>query len=282
MISSFSRDRSRSTSGIYGNSSTGFRCTGCWSTWRSVLRASEATFLGYIVSSEGSRPLEEWVAHPMTTIQLHRFMGMLKCYRLFLPHAMTQARLHDTLSSPVVKGFHPVTWLPDVHRAFEDCKARHYRKTLSNRTTCTRHRYLHFLHGCRAAATCRQRLAIESCWLSTRLWSISATSSSSYDLMYTVDKLSYDVFADTMWSMGFSERVFTGSNATKMLMSLVKCYNSSLTFVSHDWDVARVFRWDCVHRQLVCRCAQRCACIIPWPYLVGARIYSFILLLHCD
>jgi cleavage and polyadenylation specificity factor subunit 1 len=60
-----------------------------------ILREFEVTFLGYKVSAEGSRPLEERVAHlqncspPKTASQLRRFLGMLKFYRRFLPHAPT-------------------------------------------------------------------------------------------------------------------------------------------------------------------------------------------------
>jgi cytoskeleton-associated protein 5 len=52
-----------------------------------VLRAPEVTFLGYKVSAEGSRPLEERVTHlqdcppPKTASQLRRFLGMLNFYR---------------------------------------------------------------------------------------------------------------------------------------------------------------------------------------------------------
>jgi hypothetical protein len=59
---------------------------------KSVFRASEVTFLGYRVSSEGSRPLGERVAHlqdfppTKTASQLRRFLAMLNFYRRFLPH----------------------------------------------------------------------------------------------------------------------------------------------------------------------------------------------------
>jgi hypothetical protein len=42
----------------------------------------------------------------------------------FLPHAAaTQAPLHDILSGPRVKGSHPIIWTPELHEAFEECKA---------------------------------------------------------------------------------------------------------------------------------------------------------------
>jgi hypothetical protein len=81
-----------------------------------IFRTSEVNFLGYKVSSEGSRPLEDRVTHlqvcppPKTASQLRRFLGMLNFYRRFLPHAaVTQALLHDVLSG---------IWTPDLHRTF--------------------------------------------------------------------------------------------------------------------------------------------------------------------
>jgi cleavage and polyadenylation specificity factor subunit 1 len=56
---------------------------------------------------------------------------MLNFYRRFLPHsAATQAQLYDALSGPRVKGSHPVAWTPDLHKAFEECKASLSRATL--------------------------------------------------------------------------------------------------------------------------------------------------------
>jgi cleavage and polyadenylation specificity factor subunit 1 len=58
-----------------------------------IFRASEVNFLGYKVSAEGFRPLEDRVTHledcppPKTASQLRRFLGMLNFYRQFLPHA---------------------------------------------------------------------------------------------------------------------------------------------------------------------------------------------------
>jgi hypothetical protein len=81
-----------------------------------VFRVPELTFLGYRISSEGSRPLDERVSHlqacspPKTVRQLRQFLGMLNFYRQFLPQAAaTQAPLHDMLSGPRVKSSHPIT-----------------------------------------------------------------------------------------------------------------------------------------------------------------------------
>jgi hypothetical protein len=102
-----------------------------------VFSAPQVTFLGYKVSSEGSRPLEERVTNlrdcppPKTASQLRRFLGMLNFNRRFLTHdAATQAPLHAALSGPRVKGSHPIAWKPDLHMAFEECKASLTRATL--------------------------------------------------------------------------------------------------------------------------------------------------------
>jgi hypothetical protein len=83
--------------------------------WKCVFSAPEVTFLGYKVSAEGSRPLEERVTHlrdcppPKTASELRRFLEMLNFYRRFLPHAAaTQASLHAALSGPGAKGPNPI------------------------------------------------------------------------------------------------------------------------------------------------------------------------------
>jgi cleavage and polyadenylation specificity factor subunit 1 len=102
-----------------------------------VFTASEVTFLGYRVTSEGSRPREERVAQlqdcspPKTASQLRRILGMLNFSRRFLPQAAaTQAPLHDFLSGPRIKGSHPIASTPELHKAFEACKASLSRATL--------------------------------------------------------------------------------------------------------------------------------------------------------
>jgi hypothetical protein len=46
------------------------------------------------------------------------------CECSFRPQAAaTQARLHDVLSGPRVKGSHSVVWTPELHKAFKECKA---------------------------------------------------------------------------------------------------------------------------------------------------------------
>jgi hypothetical protein len=56
---------------------------------------------------------------------------MLNFYRHFIPHAAaTQAPLHDVLSGPKVRGSQPITWTPELLKAYEDCKASLSRATL--------------------------------------------------------------------------------------------------------------------------------------------------------
>ena len=95
-----------------------------------VFRVPEVSFLGYKISSLGSQPLPERIADlqaftpPKTVGELRRFLGMLNFYRRFIPKAATaQAPLHNVLSGPKVKGSHPITWTPELHTAFEECKA---------------------------------------------------------------------------------------------------------------------------------------------------------------
>jgi hypothetical protein len=102
-----------------------------------VFRAPEVTFLGYKVSAEGSQPLEQRVADlqdcppPKTASQLRCFLGMLNFYSRFLHHAAaTQTPLHDVLSGPRIKGSLPITWTPELLKAFGECKASLSRATL--------------------------------------------------------------------------------------------------------------------------------------------------------
>jgi hypothetical protein len=44
--------------------------------------------------------------------------------------ASHQAPLHDVLSGPKVKGFHPITWTPELNEVFEKCKANLSRSIL--------------------------------------------------------------------------------------------------------------------------------------------------------
>jgi hypothetical protein len=56
---------------------------------------------------------------------------MLKFYRQFLPQAAaSQAPLNNVISGPRVRGFHPIAWMQELHKAFKECKASLSRATL--------------------------------------------------------------------------------------------------------------------------------------------------------
>jgi cleavage and polyadenylation specificity factor subunit 1 len=91
-----------------------------------VLRATELTFLGYRISSQGSQPLPDRVVAlqactpPKTIRQLRQFLGMLNFYHRFLPKAaVVQAPLHALLPGPKQKGSLPIHWTPALLQAFE-------------------------------------------------------------------------------------------------------------------------------------------------------------------
>lgn len=97
-------------------------------TSKCVFGASEVTFLGYRISSEGIKPLEDKVQaikefpQPTTVKQLRRFLGMLNFYRRFIPRAAEiQAPLNALLIGSV-KGNHPVELKGESLKAFEDSK----------------------------------------------------------------------------------------------------------------------------------------------------------------
>lgn len=98
---------------------------------------NEVTFLGYHVSAEGTRPLQEKVQVfqefpvPRTVKELRRFLGMLNFYRKFIPDAATiEAPLHSMLAGEKVKGSKPVHMTPLQLEAFEECKRALSKATL--------------------------------------------------------------------------------------------------------------------------------------------------------
>jgi hypothetical protein len=102
-----------------------------------IFGKTDVTFLGYTISAEGTRPIEEKVAainrfrQPVFVKYLRGFLGMLNVYRRFIPQAAsTQASLHVALAGPKIKGSQPVDWTPTMVHAFKDCKASLFRATL--------------------------------------------------------------------------------------------------------------------------------------------------------
>lgn len=98
-------------------------------TSKCVFGVSEVTFLGYRISSNGSKPLDMKVQAildfpiPKDVRQLRRFLGMINFYRRFMPRAaQIQAPLHALLTGSV-KGSHPVNLTEETKIAFEACKS---------------------------------------------------------------------------------------------------------------------------------------------------------------
>lgn len=112
-------------------------------TSKCVLGVSEVTFLGYLISGSGCRPLDLKVQAvkefppPTNVRQLRGFLGMLNFYRRFLPQAaLIQAPLHALLTGSV-KGSQPITLTGDTLAAFEACKESLYNAALLAHPDCS-------------------------------------------------------------------------------------------------------------------------------------------------
>lgn len=93
------------------------------------LGKSEIEFLGYHVSTEGIKPLNDRVKviseypKPETVAQLRRFLGMINFYRSHLPNAASyqsilNAYLHNTRRNDKTK----IIWNNEAENAFDQCK----------------------------------------------------------------------------------------------------------------------------------------------------------------
>jgi hypothetical protein len=162
MISSFSPDRSRTTSDIYMLSSAGCRCTGSWSTLRSASLQhprSPSSVIGWCLRDPDhwrkEWPIFKTAPPPKTASQLRRFLGILNFYRRFLPQAATTTRRPLRPQSQRLSSHCLDAWTPQGLRRVQGklvtCHATSAPR--ANRATCTSHRRLHFRHGCRATAT---------------------------------------------------------------------------------------------------------------------------------
>lgn len=93
-----------------------------------VFGAPKVTFLGYTISSEGTKPLTDKVeaiknfSQPKTVKELRRFLGMLNFYRRFIPDAASHQAPLNALLTGSVKGSQPVTFGDKELKAFEACK----------------------------------------------------------------------------------------------------------------------------------------------------------------
>jgi len=95
-----------------------------------IIGVPEVKFLGYIVSSSGTRPSQERATAfqeyelLQTVRSLRRFLGIMNFYRRFLPKAAElQAPLHSILIGADSNGSLPVPWTPELEEAFHACKA---------------------------------------------------------------------------------------------------------------------------------------------------------------
>lgn len=85
--------------------------------------------MGYKVSKEGIKPLEEQVKafidfpRPKTIDQLRRFLGMINFYRACLPKAANyQAELNKYLLNSNKKDKSVIQWNENATKAFQECK----------------------------------------------------------------------------------------------------------------------------------------------------------------
>lgn len=90
---------------------------------------SEIEFLGFLVTPEGIKPLEDKVRSiidfpkPETVEQLRRFLGMINFYRAHLPHAAEYMHvLNKYLHNSKKKDKTRVQWTQDAELAFIKCK----------------------------------------------------------------------------------------------------------------------------------------------------------------
>ncbi|GFR08593.1 retrovirus-related Pol polyprotein from transposon opus [Trichonephila clavata] len=97
---------------------------------KSVMGADQVEYLGYLITSEGSRPLPEKVEIitnyklPDTIHELRTFLGIVNFYRRYLKDAAkTQAPLHDLLKGAKKKDNRKVPWTENTVKNFEQCKS---------------------------------------------------------------------------------------------------------------------------------------------------------------
>lgn len=93
-----------------------------------IFGVEEVPFLGYLVNSQGIRPLPEKVAairdfvRPTKAKELRRFLGMVNFYRICLPDtAQLQAPLNDLLQGNI-KGNAKIAWDSKASECFEKLK----------------------------------------------------------------------------------------------------------------------------------------------------------------
>lgn len=97
-------------------------------TAKCVFGVQEVSYLGYHISSKGTKPLDSKVEAiklfppPYNVRQLRRFLGMVNFYRRFIPSAAELQAPLNALLTGAVKGSHPINLTGDELAAFEACK----------------------------------------------------------------------------------------------------------------------------------------------------------------
>jgi hypothetical protein len=141
-----------------------------------VFGATEVTFLGYTVSAECTRPMDEKGAtkNPFQRLvlvkELRHFLGVLNFCRRLIPQADSiQATLHAALAVPKIKGSQSADWTTTMVQTFEDCKTTLTRATLlAPRNHLLRWPYLQTLLILLLAPPCSSVSAtLGNLWLST-------------------------------------------------------------------------------------------------------------------
>ena len=90
---------------------------------------SSVEFLGHTIASSGSTPIVDKVAAisnymaPSTVRELQQFLGVINFYRKFIPSATQILCLLTNALKDSPSGSTPLTWSPDMQRAFSAAKA---------------------------------------------------------------------------------------------------------------------------------------------------------------
>lgn len=89
----------------------------------------ELQFLGHLITAEGLKPLPSKIdaivnyPKPETASQLKSFLAMINFYRKFLPHAVNnQMILQSLIQGNVKNDKRKILWTPETETAFEKCK----------------------------------------------------------------------------------------------------------------------------------------------------------------
>ncbi|GFX46931.1 transposon Tf2-6 polyprotein [Trichonephila clavipes] len=92
-----------------------------------VLGVPEISFLGHLITKNGTKPLPDKVDHilnyPKTIKELRRFLGLLIFFRRFLPHAAhNQTHLNDFLKGSKRNDNRKINWAEQAKSEFQNCK----------------------------------------------------------------------------------------------------------------------------------------------------------------